>query len=109
MDNKKIVKYNITRTDGSTVECETTERYLKTSHNNRKLIWGVGINDSEYPISTYIDGKQVKDIYYNTWKDMLKRGYSPKFQEKYPTYIGTTICSEWYTFSSFKRWMMEQD
>ncbi|AKO60970.1 HNH endonuclease [Pseudoalteromonas phage H101] len=40
---------------------------------------------------------------------MIRRCYSRKWQEKYPTYKGYKVCEEWWLFSSFKRWMKGQD
>jgi hypothetical protein len=74
-----------------------------------KLIYGIGINDSDYNTQPYVDGKQVKCKYYLTWKNMLMRCYDHKIQAKEPTYIGCTITEEWLTFSNFKKWMETQD
>ena len=40
---------------------------------------------------------------------MLKRCYSKKFLESHPTYIGTSVCSEWLSATAFKKWMEQQD
>ena len=52
------------------------------------LIFGVGVNDSDYVVYPTIDGKRVACPFYFTWKSMLQRCYDPKFQKKYPTYKG---------------------
>lgn len=85
----------------------------------RKKVYGVGINDADYVVSKsetigYVDGKQKQKLvwicpYYKTWKDMLKRCYSAKLQELYPTYIGCSVAAEWLTFSKFRAWMVTQD
>ena len=46
--------------------------------------------------------------FYQTWKSMLERCYSAKYQAKKPTYKGCTVCDEWLTFSNFKAWMETQ-
>ena len=74
-----------------------------------KLLYGVGINDADYNTQPYVDSKQVMCKYYSTWRDMLKRCYDSKYQIKYPTYIGCSVCDEWLTFSNFKKWMEIQD
>ncbi len=38
---------------------------------------------------------------------MLKRCYSSRTQAKYPSYKGCTVCTEWLTFSNFKKWLTE--
>lgn len=83
-----------------------------------KLVFGVGINDSNYVVqrkeTIIINGKRKQKLiwicpYYLTWKNMLQRCYSTKYQNKKPTYIGCTVSDEWKTFSNFKDWMMTQD
>ena len=32
-----------------------------------------------------------------------------KYLESYPSYIGTSVCSEWLSATAFKKWMEEQD
>ena len=85
----------------------------------KRLVYGVGINDADYLVKKmeiigYADGKQKRKQvwacpYYETWKGMLRRCYSAKFQERQPTYIGCTVSEEWLTFSNFKAWMVQQN
>ena len=48
------------------------------------------------------NGKQTKC--YDTWHDMLRRCYEPKYQEKYPTYKDCEVCTEWHNFQIFAEW-----
>lgn len=42
---------------------------------------------------------------YETWKNMIRRCYSPKLKEKQKSYYGiTTVCSEWLNFQNFAEW-----
>ena len=66
----------------------------------QKLVCGVGINDLAEPVK--INGKTLK--FYAIWKGMLWRCYSGKYQVKYPTYIGCSVCPEWLSLSAFKEW-----
>ena len=85
----------------------------------RKLVFGVGINDSDYVTQKmetigYVDGKRKQKLvwmcpFYRTWKNMLERCYSTKLQERKPTYKGCSVTDEWKTFSNFRAWMMTQD
>jgi len=85
----------------------------------KKLLYGVGINDADYVVQRketigYVNGKQKQKLvwecpYYRVWAHMLQRCYSPKYQEKYPTYKGCSVSEEWITFSNFRAWMEEQD
>lgn len=43
-------------------------------------------------------------IYYKVWRDMLKRCYCTKEQERYPTYLGCVVCEEWHNFQNFAQW-----
>ena len=81
----------------------------KISISKRKLVYGIGINDADYNIQSKISGKNVRCPYYRKWTNMLNRCYSDKPHDKYPTYIGCTVCDEWLTFSNFKEWMIKQD
>ena len=40
---------------------------------------------------------------------MLSRCYSKKCLESRPSYIGTSVCSEWLSATAFKKWMDQQD
>ena len=84
-----------------------------------KLVYGVGVNDLGYRVQvwewvTENGGKRIQKYvftckYYTAWKNMLKRCYDKKFLESYPSYIGTSVCSEWLSATSFKKWMEKQD
>ena len=49
-----------------------------------------------------INGKQTKE--YEIWRQMLRRCYDYKFQEKQPTYKGCYVCEEWLNFQNFAEW-----
>ena len=84
-----------------------------------KLVHGVGVNDLGYRTQAYEEvtkngGKRIRKHvflckYYTTWKHMLERCYSKKFLESHPSYIGTSVCSEWLYAAEFKKWMEQQD
>ena len=38
---------------------------------------------------------------------MLRRCYSEKKQQKQPSYIGITVCEEWYNYQNFAKWFEE--
>lgn len=86
---------------------------------NRKLVFGVGINDADYLVTKreeidLVDGKRKQKLvwkcpYYQTWTNMLSRCYSVKTQDRQPTYQGCSVTEEWYTFSHFRAWMEKQD
>lgn len=79
------------------------------SFSLRKLLRGVGINDAWYETQSRAGGVHIECPYYSTWRGLLTRVYSEKYQKKRPTYKDTAVCKEWLTFSNFKRWMVKQD
>ena len=94
--------------------CQTKER-----KKMNKLVCGVGVNDLSYKTQvkewvTKNGGKRIlKSVflckYYTVWRDMLTRCYSKKYLESNPSYIGTSVCSEWLSATAFKKWMEQQD
>jgi len=93
--------------------------YWVNGMKTKKLVYGVGTNDAGYVTEKketigYEDGKQKQNLvwacpYYQSWKNMLDRCYSDKYQERRPTYKGCTVSDEWLTFSNFKSWMDMQE
>ena len=85
----------------------------------KELVFGVGVNDADYTVRKsetigYLNGKRKQKQlwicpYYHRWKEMLRRCYSAKYQERFPTYKGCTASKEWLTFSEFKAWMEKHD
>jgi len=83
----------------------TSQDYI----NNRKLIYGIGINDADYITQPVINGKTTICPYYRAWANMLKRCYSSSFHGQRPTYIGCTVVKEWHSFMNFRAWMEKQN
>jgi len=85
---------------------------IKASNNslaNRKLVYGVGLNDAGFAVKPIINGKRMYYKPYQVWTNMLLRCYDSTCQSKHPTYRGCTVCEEWLIFSNFDSWMNEQD
>jgi len=85
---------------------------------SERLVFGVGINDADYVVerkeTIEVNGKQKMKLvwycpYHRTWRSMLQRCYSPKYQDGNPAYIGCSVSEEWLTFSNFRAWMEAQD
>lgn len=70
----------------------------------RSKIHGVGVNDSNYIVTTYRNGKRIICPAYRSWHDMMTRGYCKKLKIKHPSYIGVTVCDDWHYFSKFRKW-----
>lgn len=73
--------------------------YIRCPYERRT--YGVGfLGEGKYKASK--NGKYAKP--YKAWKSMIERCYSPKYQEKQPTYIGCEVCEEWHNFQNFAEW-----
>lgn len=75
---------------------------LKDPAHGRRLVHGVGINDSTEPTGNNCP-------YYKRWAAMIRRCHSEKELSKHPSYRSCSIAPEWLSFSAFKAWMKEQD
>lgn len=84
----------------------------------RKLLFGVGRNDAGYVVAkngiSEVNGVRKRSQvwvcpYYKTWKGMLMRCYSTRYQERRPTYKDCSVSGDWLTFSNFKSWMEKQE
>ena len=81
----------------------------KRSVSRRRLVCGIGVNDSDYITSFKIEGRWITCPYYTKWVSMLTRCYSQKFHARRPTYIGCSVIPEWLIFSNFRAWMIKQN
>lgn len=77
------------------------------SESKRGLVQGVGINDAPYCTQPRIDGKLGVCPAYRAWASMLERARSNKFHEKHETYKCVSVCEEWHSLMSFRKWWME--
>lgn len=92
------------------------EEFIKYPANRqsiamRRLIHGVGVNDSDYVTSytSKVTGKRVTCPYYTRWLGMINRGYNNKIKMKNISYLHVTVDARWHSFISFKLWMEKQD
>jgi hypothetical protein len=76
---------------------------------NKKLVFGVGVNDADYTVNPTIDGERHPCPYYVRWHSRLKLCYHPLTQALQPSYKGCKVCDEWLVFSKFKAWMESQN
>lgn len=96
-----------------TVQFKRTGEMVKTTYNHfikgkvkshfTATVFGTGITGLEP--SRDENGKMLDS--YNCWCSTLQRCYSAKFQEKYPTYKGCSVCDEWLYYPNFKKWYNE--
>ncbi len=75
----------------------------------RMLVYGVGVNDADYPVQPRVGGKQIICPFYRCWQDMLGRCYSEKLHKKYNTYSRCSASEEWHSFMTFRSWMDKQE
>jgi len=69
-----------------------------------KLVYGVGWNDGKYLVFT----EGGKTACYRVWGGMLERSYSPKIQEKQPTYNGCSVSENFKSYTYFHEWCLKQ-
>lgn len=80
------------------------------SINQRKPLYGLGINDAWYRTHCISnDGSRSVCPYYKIWAHMIERCNSKNLQAKYPTYSKCSVSEIWIKFSNFKLWMEKQD
>ena len=73
----------------------------------RNLVYGIGINDTEFsPVITLDSGLILHHPIFVIWKSMLERSYSVKFKIKNQSYRNTTCSNDWNTFSNFLNWCL---
>jgi hypothetical protein len=69
-----------------------------------KSVYGVGcIGEGKY--KSYDNMKQT--VFYKKWCAILRRCYSEKEREKYPTYNDCSVSEEWLNFQNFAAWVDE--
>ena len=73
----------------------------------RGKVCSAGINDANYRTKPRIGGVIIACPAYQTWVGMIKRAHSKEFQSNNQTYIGVTVCNEWLSFSSFRKWWLK--
>ena len=90
--------------DGTIVEHREYGNFKKGSIENPMTpsVYGVGYMGIGKFKSKDENGKITKC--HNTWKHMLERCYDPKYQEKFTTYKGCTVCKEWNNYQIFAKW-----
>ena len=87
-------------------------RERKSNHHSfkeRKLVYGVGVNDAEYLVYYTYAGSTINCPFYYKWHSMMQRCYSDKFKKTHPSYMLCTTSKEWLLFSNFKNWMKSQN
>lgn len=75
----------------------------------KKLIYGVALNDAKYAVQPVINGKRVVCPFYRAWFNMLTRCYSKSVHSMHESYLECGVCDSWLIFSNFKHWMQSQD
>ncbi len=86
-----------------------TKKANALSLAKRKLVLGVGINNSDFMAEIRINGKRHVCPAYRAWKHILRRCYCDIFLSKNPTYSGVTVSDDWLLFSNFRAWWIENN
>ena len=106
-----IVEY--VNSEDITVQFKRTGEMVKCTYGNfvkgkvkshfSASVFGVGVTGVE---SIRDENGEIFDSY-KCWKEMLRRCYSAKYQEKHPSYIGCSVCDDWLYYPNFKKWYDE--
>ena len=70
------------------------------------MIFGVGVNDSPYPVHQLVNEHWVACPFYSTWRLMIRRCYDTGYQRG--SHVGCSVCAEWLLFTTFRAWMEAQ-
>ena len=115
MQNCGEVAYIVEYVDSKniTVQFKKTGELVKTEYGTfvkgnvkshfTPSVFGIGITGLE---PTRDENGELLDSYI-CWNSMLKRCYSAKYQQKYPTYIGCCVSEVWLYYSNFKKFYNE--
>ena len=90
-----------------TLWLEENAALSRRSKSLRGLVCGVGVNNATYRTETRIDGKRVACPAYAAWNSMLNRSCSAKYHARHQTYSGVTVCDEWRSLMSFRKWWLD--
>lgn len=74
-----------------------------------KKIYGIYVNDANYPTQWTEEGNRVLCPFFKTWKGMISRCSAPSVIKSRPTYIDVEVEQSWHYFMTFKGWMEKQE
>lgn len=67
-----------------------------------KTVYNIGyLGMGKYTVSDE-NGRRTKQ--YMHWQEMIRRCYDKELHKRAPTYIGCTVCEEWFNFQVFCKW-----
>lgn len=67
-----------------------------------KTIYGrgfIGLGEIEHPYTN-----NFSKTAYKLWYNMFVRCYQKEYQDRFPTYIGCSVCDKWHSFNNFYVW-----
>lgn len=76
----------------------------KIFKNKSGILYGIAINDVDFSVRIYKDGKTRTHPAYSVWVGMLNRCYGDQIKNKTTSYQGCYVCEEWLVFSNFLSW-----
>ena len=79
----------------------------KASISQRKMKYGVGINNADYLTQPRVNGKQIKCQVYVAWSGILMRVYYENKRKDNLAYADCKVCDEWLTFNNFREWYLK--
>lgn len=79
----------------------------KASISQRKMKYGVGINNADYLTQPRVNGKQIKCPVYVAWSGILMRVYYENKRKDNLAYADCKVYDEWLTFNNFREWYLK--
>lgn len=106
----KIIKYNHSKDIDVLFE-----DYNCVAKNKHYIYFKNGTLTSPYDRTIYEKGylgegkykksiDNIPTILYYKWNEMFDRCYNEKYLKRQPTYIGCSVCEEWFNFQNFAQW-----
>lgn len=97
--NSNLVSYRFIDTGFCGITQAGNIRRGTVKDRKRPSVFGVGfVGVGNYKQTTH-------KYHYNMWKGILERCYSNKYQKRFPSYVGCSVCDEWKDFQAFSLWL----
>lgn len=83
---------------------DSEEKYNRIHAREEAKMWAhleSLMEPTVYGVGYFGDIYDTTHIAHSTWTQMLRRCYSAEWHNRFPTYIGCSVCDEWHNFSTF--------
>lgn len=102
-----IDEFNALSNLAKTKFLEENYKASELSISRRKVMHGVGINDSTYMTRVRSGNGRLSCPAYSCWHDIIGRTSSERIKEKRNCYADVSVCKEWTKFLNFRAWWIK--